>query len=666
MKRAFAHIGFSFALSMLVLNLISAHIIIYVTIGLATLLVASLFIKKYRQAMAVPLCLGAAVFACVIFMFTYNNVVLPEQSLANKSANCEFYIIDLPEKNSSDEYVYTIKTTAVYLDNSPQNIKLRLKTDEPINCESHRLIKGRLKFYGIGNSAQSSYSYWGKNIFLSSKAAYYKITDTDINSPMKYITKARLGIRKRLSTIPGDEGALARALLIGDKSGISNTMYNNFKTAGVSHLMAVSGLHLGVISAFALFIMKRLKVKDKASFIITTVLIIYYCALCGFTKSVVRAGIMVCVLMIGKLLNRHGDTLNSLGIAAFIICINPFAVWDVGAMLSVLSVLAICTAYPIAEKSISTLKLFKSYYLNYALRYVLKSFALISCIILYQLPVLFIFFGNTSLVGIISSIILVPLGSLATILSLLTSLAVRIKIGLPFVLLTRFTNKAMIFLVEKLASLRLLVINFENYFGFVIAGILIILAICFIINKRYIKTAAPVSLAIIVISLFSMAVLNNSASYAYITKDGAVAIYSKNSTVVFGVNTKSDYYAIKSFVSSRSDKIDCILANSNAPYSEMLKESFDCDNLAYRAYSQSFSDDFCIEYENKKDHFDFTAAIGDITISENNTYNFTNDISITDKICSDKNGSVDLNGGDIIYRISKNNYKARRVSVWQE
>jgi competence protein ComEC len=430
--------------------------------------------------------------------------------------------------------------------------------------------------------------------------------------------------------------------------------------------MAVSGLHLGVISGFFLFIMKRLNIKDKAAFIITIAIIVYYCALCGFSKSVVRAGIMVGVLMIGKLLNRHSDSLNSLGIATFIICINPFAVWDVGAMLSVLSVLAICTLYPTAERKIGKLKPFKSYYINTALRYVLKNMALISCIILYQLPALIIFFGSTSLTGIISSVILVPLGSLATILALLTNLAIRIHIGLPFVLITRFINKAIIFLVEKLASLRLLVINFENYFVLVIAIILIILAICFIINKKAIKKAAVLSLCIIIISLISMAVINNSASYAYITKNGALAIYSKNHTVVYGVNTKSDYFAVKSFLSSRSRKIDCIFVNSQSPYSDMPGESFDCEKTVYRTYSQSLSDDFSIDYKTNRGTYDFTAKIGNIKLNENNSFIYDNDINITDNICTDKNGTINLDNGDIIYRISKNNYKARRVSVWQE
>ena len=104
MKRVFAHIGFSFATTMLVLNLIPAKYDLYVIIGLAVLLIASLIIKKYKEALAVPICLGAAVFACLIFTLTMNLYVAPAQILNNSNAECEFYIVELPKQNDSGEY----------------------------------------------------------------------------------------------------------------------------------------------------------------------------------------------------------------------------------------------------------------------------------------------------------------------------------------------------------------------------------------------------------------------------------------------------------------------------------------------------------------------------------------------------------------------------------
>ena len=71
MKRVFAHIGFSSALTLLILNLVSVRFVPVITAGLAAVFAASLALKKYRQAAAVPVCLGSALFACLLFMFVY-------------------------------------------------------------------------------------------------------------------------------------------------------------------------------------------------------------------------------------------------------------------------------------------------------------------------------------------------------------------------------------------------------------------------------------------------------------------------------------------------------------------------------------------------------------------------------------------------------------------
>ena len=91
MKRVFAHIGFSFAVSMLLLNLInSIKKTLIISAGLAILFIASLAVKKYRQALAVPLCLGAAVFACIFLCFHIRMLQIPRPPLIIKARNVSF------------------------------------------------------------------------------------------------------------------------------------------------------------------------------------------------------------------------------------------------------------------------------------------------------------------------------------------------------------------------------------------------------------------------------------------------------------------------------------------------------------------------------------------------------------------------------------------------
>ena len=666
MKRVFAHIGFSFALTMLVLNLISANYVKYVMIGLAVIMIASLLIKKYRRALAVPVCFGAALFACVVFSFTYNNVVLPEQALNKQSAVCEFYITSLPEIGENGEYSYEIQTTSVELKNAPQNMKLKLKTYESVKADAYKIIKGKLTFYQIGKTSFASYGYWGKSIFLSSRLKGYYTTKKTVNSPMRYVLKAREGIIRRLCGIPNDEGALSIALMTGDKSRVSNELINSFKFAGASHLMAVSGLHLTALSGFILLVLKKLRIKDKLAFSLTIFAILYYAALCGFSKSVVRAGIMMSVLMLGRIVNKHGDALNSLGLAAFIICLNPFAVCDIGAVLSILCVLALTTAFPYLNKKIQGLKLFKTYRLNKAAKYILSGIACAFCILAYSLCATYTFFGYASLISLFSSLILIPLGSFATILTFITNFAIRIKIGLPFILLTKTTNRIIILIVEKLASLRFAIINFENYFGFIAALILIIFALCFIINKKHIKKAAVICTVILIGGLTSVAIMNANSSYVLIASKGAVAVCNKDITVIFGVNSKDDYYSVRSFLSSRTKHIDCIFVDEDNRYNKALAKQFGCDEIIYRTHSKTFSDGLSFDYKTNRNTYDFTADIDGVKLFKSDSITDGGDIFVINRICRDKNGVIDLSNGDIIYRISDKNFRARRVNVWEE
>ena len=541
-----------------------------------------------------------------------------------------------------------------------------MKCKKPLNCESYQLIKGRLTFHSIGSNAFSSMGYWGKNIFLSSDLSYAKPQNVFITSPMKLIVKARSGVKSRLSCISGEEGALSRALIIGDKSDTSTKLYNDFKASGTSHLMAVSGLHLSAISGFVLFILKKLKAKDKLTFALTLGVIAYYAALCGFSKSVLRAGIMMSVLTLGKLFGRHSDSLNSLGLAAFIICINPFAVCDAGAILSILCVLSLCTAYPVFERRINKLKLFKSIRLNDAAAYILKAVAASFCIMAYSLCAMFIFFGYISVVGLFASVFMIPLGSFATVLAFITSIAIRMKIGVPFIYLSTLTNKLIIAFVEHMASLRFAVINFENYFGFIIAAILIIFAFCFIIGKKHIKKAAVISLVIAFAALISSAVINNSCAYVYVTENGAAAICKNKSAVVYGIENKSDLYSIEKFLGSRNEKVEAVFADKENRYSALAAKDFNCQSAFYHSCKKNFANGVKVSCTLSGSAYDFKADINGFVFSTSNVSEPENDINVIKNICIDKNGTVDLSQGDIIYRISENNYRARRVNIWQE
>lgn len=157
---------------------------------------------------------------------------------------------------------------------------------------------------------------------------------------------------ERLQTLFGDNVAgTATAMLFGDKAFILDDVQANYQASGIAHLLAVSGLHVGFVCALLAFILKRCTKNGKLSFIITAVVLLLYCFLCGFSASVMRASVMTMLLLFAPLVGRQYDPLSSISFAGLILCvINPFNLFHIGWELSFAAVFGIFTIAPLLQK----------------------------------------------------------------------------------------------------------------------------------------------------------------------------------------------------------------------------------------------------------------------------------------------------------------------------
>lgn len=135
-----------------------------------------------------------------------------------------------------------------------------------------------------------------------------------------------------------------KAILLGVTDDLPDEQRIVFQKAGLSHLLAISGLHVGIIAGFIwglLYPLKRLG-YIRIRYIIVILVLWGYAFICGLSTSVVRACIMATVFWGAYLLKRHSYPVNSLAIAAFFMLLyQPFYLWDIGFQLSFLSVLLI-------------------------------------------------------------------------------------------------------------------------------------------------------------------------------------------------------------------------------------------------------------------------------------------------------------------------------------
>lgn len=201
----------------------------------------------------------------------------------------------------------------------------------------------------------------------------------------------------------GDNYSVLKALLLGDKSSITSNTYNNFKASGIAHILSVSGLHVGFVVLVLSFILDKLKVKRKANFLITTIFLLCYCALCNFSSSVVRASVMSICILLSNCIGEENDMLSSISFAGIILLfVNPFYLYKLGFKLSFTSVFGIIFLYKPLLNMFGKIKI--PYHICSALSLT------ISCQ-LGTLPVIANQFGVLPVSSVIANIIVIPLFS---------------------------------------------------------------------------------------------------------------------------------------------------------------------------------------------------------------------------------------------------------------
>ncbi len=155
--------------------------------------------------------------------------------------------------------------------------------------------------------------------------------------------------------ISGNELSVLQALTLGDRSEINDEIRQSYVASGAMHILAVSGLHVGIIYMLFNFLLGFLnKIKSKNTEIgkilkaFLLILILWsFAVLSGLSPSIRRAAVMFTFIIIGKALNRHVNIYNSISASAFILLIiNPYQITEVGFQLSYAAVLGIIFFQP--------------------------------------------------------------------------------------------------------------------------------------------------------------------------------------------------------------------------------------------------------------------------------------------------------------------------------
>lgn len=200
------------------------------------------------------------------------------------------------------------------------------------------------------------------------------------------------------------------ALLLGTRSELDNRIQEDFRRTGLYHVLALSGLHMGMIFAFLYFFFSFMRIKRKWSFLLTGLCLLLFTIVVGFIHSLVRALIMALCIILVKILERERDYINSLFWAGFLIVfIDPRSIYSVSFQLSFGATLGILTLFEPIHLLIQKSRL---------PLWITSSLAVTVSAQVFIFPLLLYYFGVFYPVSLIVNLICVPLVSFIAFTSL--------------------------------------------------------------------------------------------------------------------------------------------------------------------------------------------------------------------------------------------------------
>ena len=257
-------------------------------------------------------------------------------------------ITDIPRQQYGRWY-YTVQTSSIDLPEVPQSLRLRLFSRTSLNAAEGDQVTVAVTFLEdtVSNSSHSRTNLLADGIAARAwclPSAEPTVTAADAFSRIRFfpLTVRRSIIAAMKATLPSKSAGMLCAMLLGDTDALDQSVVRHFRTSGIGHLLAVSGLHVSLLAAVCTRMTFRLRWRPRQSYLLTMGVILLFMAVTGFTPSVTRAGIMHLMALTAQLFHRNPDPLTSLSLSLLImLLVRPMIATDIGLQLSVVSTVGI-------------------------------------------------------------------------------------------------------------------------------------------------------------------------------------------------------------------------------------------------------------------------------------------------------------------------------------
>lgn len=513
--RPFAVLGFTLLLSLFTILYFSYNLsVVFISVGALLLLISFLF-KNLREKIVPLFVASAMIIAGISAHLSCSDIRLLNDNYVDKIVSISGILTGEPEYENS-RYYYIIDLESI--DEEPTNGKIRLSVADRINVEPYDTVSLPVNIYKLASqSKEVQHYYYSKGIrlgaFISDEEDIeITVTPADTGSFGYLIFKTRERIVSNISEkLPNEAGATVIAMLLGDKSGLSDDRIESFREAGVAPIFAVSGLHLSIWVLGLYSVLSQFNVKRKINSIIGIAFTVVFMFLAALSPSVCRAGLMMIVMLSAGLFRRKSDSLNSLGFAAFVLCfINPFTAVDTGFLLSFSATFGIVTIVPLVDKVF--LSKLPENVAGRILKSILTALSVGISASVAVIPATILFIGRISVYSVISNLLLSYVATVCMVAGGFSAFTFPISFISDFLaLVAGLCAKFMLAAIDFICSTSFTTFSVDNLFWEVgaISSVCVLIFSLMTFKGRAVLKSLCVSLALIV------SVLSVSAYYYY-------------------------------------------------------------------------------------------------------------------------------------------------------
>ena len=309
-------------------------------------------------------------------------------------------------------------------------------------------IKLTGKFKDLNKMSYESFDY-GRYIRSMGYKGLIYLKDYSIvgnNLMYEYIYKAKSYISNTIRYLYKTNSDFINSMMLGQKDDLSQNEKLMFTRTGTSHIIAISGLHTGILSGLIIFMMG--KINKIYKLIVLSTMMFIYSAMVGNSPSIIRAIMFMISLYLSFFLDRKMDKISTLSFIGILFVINnPYIIYNISFQLSFLATLSIIYFYG---------------YINNKLNIKIISLTLSANIL--TIPIIYYNFEGIPLVSILGNIIIVPFVGIIIYLAMLSLILFNINIYISSIVvhINRFILETIYVLLERISNLDFAYIAIEE------------------------------------------------------------------------------------------------------------------------------------------------------------------------------------------------------------